>query len=85
MELIKKLGMELFFAYRHASKFLHVGMIVFDGSGHTCPRYLKSEPGNIFAVYKEKGVATALVFYYDAKHSDILWGSSHVHCYLFSC
>ena len=26
-------------------------------------------------------VATALVFYYDAKHSDILWRSSHVDCY----
>ena len=34
---------------------------------------------NIFA----KSVATTFVFYCDAKHSDILLGSSHVYCYLF--
>ena len=28
-------------------------------------------------------VATAFVFYYDAKNSDPLRGSSHVRCYLF--
>ena len=28
-------------------------------------------------------VATAFVFYYDAKNSDPLRGSSHVPCYLF--
>ena len=34
---------------------------------------------NIF----RKGMATAFVFYFDAKHSDTLWDSSHVCCYLF--
>ena len=37
------------------------------------------EVGNIFA----KSVAATFVFYCDAKHSDILRGSSHVYCYLF--
>ena len=37
----------------------------------------------IFLQYKkEKGFATAFVFYCDAKHLDILRGSSHVRCYL---
>ena len=43
----------------------------------------KMEVANIFAICQENCVATAFVFYCDAKHSDILWGSSHVHCYLF--
>ena len=30
-----------------------------------------------------KSIATAFVFYFDAKHSDTLWGSSHVCCYSF--
>ena len=36
----------------HANKhqFLQVGMIVFDGSGQTCPNYPKWEVGNIFAI-----------------------------------
>ena len=29
-------------------------------------------------------VTTAFVFYCDAKHSDILWGSSHVFCFIFA-
>ena len=29
---------------------------------------------NIFAIYQEKSVATAFVFYCYAKHSEILWG-----------
>ena len=37
--------------------------------------------GNIFATYKEKFIATAFVFNGDAKHSDMLWGSSNVCCY----
>ena len=32
---------------------------------------------------KEKSIATAFVFYSDVKYSDILWGYSHVCCYLF--
>ena len=42
------------------------------------PKYPKKEVGNIFA----KSVAAAFVFYCDAKHSDILWGSSHVYYYI---
>ena len=30
-----------------------------------------------------KNIATAFMFYCDAKHSDTLLGSSHVCCYLF--
>ena len=34
---------------------------------------------------KYLSAATAFMFYCDAKHSsDILWGSGHVRCYLFS-
>ena len=33
--------------------------------------------------WPEKSIATAFVFYCDAKHSDILRGSSNVNCYLF--
>ena len=32
---------------------------------------------------KEKSIATDFVFHCDVRHSDILWGSSHVCCYLF--
>ena len=31
----------------------------------------------------KKNCCNYFVFYCDAKHSDILWGSSHVRCYLF--
>ena len=34
-----------------------------------------------FLEYKES-VSAAFVFCCDAKHSDIIWGFSHVHCYL---
>ena len=30
-----------------------------------------------------KSIATAFVFYFEAKHSDTLWDSSHLCCYLF--
>ena len=59
-------------------KVLQVEIIVFDGSGQICPKYPKKEVGNIFA----KSVVAAFVFYCDAKHSDILWGSSHIYCYI---
>ena len=39
-------------------------IVIFDGSGQTCPKYPK-------------------YFYCDTKHSDILQGSSHVHCYFY--
>ena len=38
----------------------------------------------IFLPYiKKKDVVTTFAFYCDAKHSDILRGSSHIRCYLF--
>ena len=40
---------------------------------------------SIFAICKEKSVATVFVFYSYAKHSNILFGSSYVRCYLFPC
>ena len=57
---------------------IKIGIIVIDGSDQTFPKYPKQEVGNIFAMYQEKGVATAFVFYCDVKYSDILWQSSHV-------
>ena len=36
-----------------------------------------------FSNILRKSIATAFVFYCDAKHSDTLLGSSHVCCYLF--
>ena len=36
----------------------------------------------MFLQYIKKNCRNCFVFYCDAKHSDILWGSSHVHCYL---
>ena len=54
----------------------------FDGSDQKCPKYPKYEFGNIFSISWEKYVATAFLFCCDAKHSDILWMSSHLHCYL---
>ena len=53
------------------------GIIAFDGSGQTCPKYLKYEAGNIYNILR-KSVPTAFVFYCEAKHSDILRESSHV-------
>ena len=44
-----------------------------------------SKVPTIFAIYTEKTVAAAFVFYCYTKHSDIFRGSSHVHCYLFPC
>ena len=32
------------------SKFLDVGIIVFDESDQTCPKYPKDKVGNIFAI-----------------------------------
>ena len=36
---------------------------------------------NFFQCIKRKSIATAFVFYCDAKHSDTLRGSSHVRCF----
>ena len=61
------------------SEFLQIGIIVFDGSGQTCPKY------PLFSKYIKKIVAASFVFYCYAKHSNISQGSSHVYCYLFPC
>ena len=61
------------------SKFLQVGIIIFDGSGQTCPKNL------LFLKYIKKIIAASFVLYCYVKHSDILQGSSHVYCYLFPC
>ena len=37
----------------------------------------------IFLQYVKKNCCNCFVFYCDAKHSDILYGSRHVRCYLF--
>ena len=37
----------------------------------------------IFLQYVKKNCCNCFVFYCDAKHSDILRGSSHVRCYMF--
>ena len=49
-------------------------------------RHVQStEKGSLlnFSNILRKNIATASVFYCDAKHSDTLPGSSHVCCYLF--
>ena len=63
-----------FFACRWTSKFLQVEIIVFDGSG-------QSTQTRKLVIFLQR-VAAAFVFYCDAKHSDISWGSSHVYCYI---
>ena len=70
----KKLGMEFIFYMQKKKKFLQASINVFDGIGGTCPKYQKQEIGNIFATYYEKSIATAFVFYCDAKHTDIYGG-----------
>ena len=64
-----------FFVCRKTPKFLQVGIVIFDRSSSTFPKYLKSEVDNISAM-ERKNIATAFIFYCDAKHSGILWGSS---------
>ena len=61
-----------------------VGIILSDGSSQTCSKYPKKEVGNIsvLEMYWKK-CCNGFGFYCDAKHSDILQGSSHVRCYLF--
>ena len=51
-------------------------------------RHVQSTQNRKFIIvhfYKilKKSIAITFVFCYDAKHSDILQGSSHVRCYLF--
>ena len=46
-------------------------------------RYVQSTQNRKLVIFFAKSVAATFVFYCDAKHSDILRGSSHVYCYLF--
>ena len=77
----KKLGMEFFCMQIN----INVGIIVFDDSDMS--RHVQSTQNRklvIFIQYiKKKSIATVFVFYCDARHWDILQGSSHVCCYLF--
>ena len=61
------------------SNFLQVGIIIFDGSGQTFPKYPP------FLKYIKKKLLQLFLCSIFAKHSDILRGSSHVYCYLFPC
>ena len=56
---------------------------IFDESSQTCLKYPKKGSLSNFSNMLRKGIATALVSYYDAKNSDTLLGSSHVWCYIF--
>ena len=60
------------------SNFLQVGINGFDGSDQRCRKY-----PIVLKYIKKKNVAASFTFYCYAKHSDILWGSSHVYYYLF--
>ena len=46
-------------------------------------RYVQRTQNRKLVIFFAKSVAATFVFYCDAKHSDILRGSSHVCCYLF--
>ena len=49
-------------------------------------RYVQSTKNRKLVIFLQsikKSVTAAFVFYCDAKHSDISWGSSHVYCYWF--
>ena len=55
---------------------------IFGESSQTCPKYQKRKFLNVSNILR-KSIATASVFYCDAKHSDTLLLSIHVSCYLF--
>ena len=78
----KKLGMEVIFGMLIKVKVSQVGIIPFDGSGQIGPKYPKQEVSKILQ-YIKKNCRNCFAFCCDAKHSDILRGSSHVRCYLF--
>ena len=74
----------IFCMQMNIKKFLKVSIVILDGSRQICPKYSKKKVGNIFAIYYEKSVGTALVLYFDAKYWDILRRSSHVCYYLLN-
>ena len=74
----------IFCMQMNIKKFLKVSIVILDGSRQICPKYSKKKVGNIFAIYYEKSIGTALVLYFDAKYWDILRRSSHVCYYLLN-
>ena len=74
--------MEFIFCMEINIKFLHPGIMIFDGSGKVCPQYSIQEGGKVFAINEEKSIATVFVFYCDTKHLDIVHGSSNVVTYI---
>ena len=74
----------IFCMQMNIKKFLKVSIFILDGSRQICPKYSKKKVGNIFAIYYEKSIGTALVLYFDAKYWDILRRSSHVCYYLLN-
>ena len=75
--------------YNISKKKLWMEFSIFDVSYRflmKVARHVQStEKGSLlnFSNILRKSIATAFVFYCDAKHSDTLLGSSHVCCYLF--
>ena len=58
----------IFCMQMNIKKFLKVSIVILDGSRQICPKYSKKKVGNIFAIYYEKSIGTALVLYFDAKY-----------------
>ena len=78
--LKKKLGME-FIRVKHQSFCKLVLLFLMEVVRHV----QSTQKRNLvifLQFFKKKSVATTFVFFCDAKHSDILWGSSHVRSYL---
>ena len=77
------------YLYNISKKKLWMEFSIFDVSYRflmKVARHVQStEKGSLlnFSNILRKSIATAFVFYCDAKHSDTLLGSSHVCCYLF--
>ena len=69
--------------YNISKNMLWMEFLIFDVSSQTCPKYPKKGSLLNFSNILRKSIATALMFYCDAKHSDTLLGSSHVCCYSF--
>ena len=70
----KRLGMEFIFCMQINSKTPKLALLFF----MEMARHVQSTQNRkllIFFQYIQKSVTTALVFYFDAKHSDIFWGS----------
>ena len=70
----KRLGMEFIFCMQINIKTPKLALLFF----MEMARHVQSTQNRkllIFFQYIKKSVTTALVFYFDAKHSDIFWGS----------